>query len=80
MTTKRLDRPWLWRCSSTLAKRMRGRAADIDAHGLELDVLLAPDELGELGALFFRWLAVLVQKFGVMHAVVCHGTSRPARS
>src|SRR4051812_44321644 len=49
---------------------MRGRAADVDADGLELDILLAPDEALDFGALLWRHHLVVVV---VIEFVVVHG-------
>ena len=53
-------------------EQMRGRAADIDADGFELDVLLAPDEGGERFSLLcrHRFAKMLVIELGVVHFVV----------
>src|SRR5258705_6530583 len=46
---------------------MRGRAADVDADGGEIDVLLVPDILGDLGALLVGEREMLVEQVGVVH-------------
>ena len=53
-------------------KEVRGRAADIDADGLELDVLLAPNESGERFSLLcrHRFAKVLVLEVAVVHIFV----------
>src|SRR5258705_83592 len=48
-------------------QEMRGRAADVDADGGEIDVLLVPDILGDLGALVVGEREMLVEQVGVVH-------------
>src|SRR5581483_2360882 len=43
------------------------RAADIDADGLELDILLVPDRARERRALGFRHFQMLVKEVGLVH-------------
>src|ERR1700758_2546386 len=53
-------------------EEMRGRAADIDTDGLELDVLLAPDEGSERFSLFrrHRFAQMFVLEVAVVHIFV----------
>ena len=72
-TTKRADRTFALPLQDHLGEeQMRGRAADVDADRLELDVFLAPDEGSELGTLLFRHRCakMLVIELGVVHFVV----------
>ena len=48
-------------------QQVRGRAADIDADGGELDVLLVPDVLRDRGALLVRHREVFVEEVELVH-------------
>ena len=48
-------------------QEVRGRAADVDADGGKLDVLLVPDELRDLGAVLVGHREMFVKDVEVVH-------------
>ena len=75
ITAKRLDKPLRLALQNHFREQqMRGGAADVDADGLQLDRLLAPDVARDLGPVGVAELAVLVQEIGVVHRLTGGGS------
>ena len=67
-TTKRLDSPCERRCSVTFANRRCEVELPMSMPTVrELDVLLAPDEVRQFGALLLRQFDVLVDDICIVH-------------
>ena len=59
-------------------QQMRGAAADVDADGRKLDILLPPDELRDCGALLIGHREMFVEHINLVHEAIHSGETAPS--